>query len=87
MKNECLSVEQPKSNCEHRPNRKKQETADLGVTKGGENRETENTKIGDSPDQGERHSADAGIRATQHLEQSGDPPQTMVSPVKAWTVR
>ena len=53
MKNECLSVEQPKSNCEHRPHCKKQEAADSGVTEGGENREAENTKIGDGTDEGE----------------------------------
>jgi len=53
MKNECLSVEEPKSDCEHRPHCEKQEKADPGVTKGGENGETENTKISDGADEGE----------------------------------
>ncbi len=51
MKNECLSIEEPKSHCEHRPHREKQEKADPGVTKGGENGETENTKISDGADE------------------------------------
>src|SRR5205085_7034862 len=71
MKNESLSVKQPKSDCEHRPHGEKQEPANPAVTKGGENRETENTKIGDGTDEGERNSANAGIRAAQHLETVG----------------
>ena len=71
MKNECLSVEEPKSDREHRPYREKQEAADADVTEGGENRETENTKISDRAEKGERNSPNAGIWATQHLKTVG----------------
>src|SRR5207253_4989343 len=71
VKNECLGIEQPKSDCEHRPHGKKEEAADPGVPEGGEYCETENTKIGDGTDEGERNSTNAGIWATQHLETVG----------------
>ncbi len=73
MKNECLSVEEPKSDGEHRPHRKKQEAADPRVTEGGQNRETKNTKISDGADKGERNSSNAGIWTTQHFKTVGRP--------------
>jgi len=73
MKNKCLGVKEPKSDGEHRPHREKQETADPGITKGGENGETENTKISDGADEGERNSSNAGIWATQDLKTVGRP--------------
>ena len=36
MKNECLGVEQPKSNGEHRPHGKTEEAADFVVSESGE---------------------------------------------------
>ncbi len=45
----------------------------MSVTEGGENRETENTKISDCADESERNSPNAGVRATQHFKTVGRP--------------